>query len=421
MSRIIFATTGSLGDLHPYIAIARVLVKRGHQAVIASAAEYASPVERAGIEFAPVRPAMADLGDYQKIIIKIFNVYLGPQYLVRKLVMPYLRLAYEDLTRASKGADLLVSHPLTFTLQLVAQRNSLPWVSTILSPLSLMSNYDPPVLAPVPWLRNLRKLGVTPYKHVFNLIKKMTGWWEAPLRKFRRELGIEPSKHLAMFEGQFSRSLNLALFDPQLAKPQPDWPLNTHVCGSPVFDSSLRNDPSLEEMERFLSAGDPPIVFALGSSAVWIAGDFWKNALDAAQKLGRRAVLITGPETLTSLPDNVRAFSYLPYSKIFPRAAVVVHQAGIGTLAQALRSGRPQLIVPVAIDQPDNARRAEALGLARALPFAQANSKRLASELGPLLSQPSYVASSRAIAGELANTDGATCAANHLESCLDQH
>jgi len=87
-----------------------------------------------------------------------------------------------------------------------------------------------------------------------------------------------------------------------------------------------------------------------------MAGDFWPEAISAARELGRRAVLITGAEQLGPLPEGVRAFSYLPYSRIFPAAAANVHQAGIGTLAQALRAGRPQLIVPVAFDQPDNAR-----------------------------------------------------------------
>jgi hypothetical protein len=110
-------------------------------------------------------------------------------------------------------------------------------------------------------------------------------------------------------------------------------------------------------------------VFALGSSAVWIAGDFWDLAAAAARQLGRRAILVTGPATPKGLPGGVRAFPYLPYSSAFPRAAAVVHQAGIGTLAQALRAGRPQLIVPVAFDQPDNAQRAAPNAWASPAPF----------------------------------------------------
>ena len=114
-----------------------------------------------------------------------------------------------------------------------------------------------------------------------------------------------------------------------------------------------------------------------------------------------RAILLTGPSAPEDLPAGVRAFPYLPYSTVFPRAAAVVHQAGIGTLAQAMRAGRPQLILPVAFDQPDNARRAAALGLGRVLPFKKATAQRLASELAALLGRPSYACQARAVAEAL--------------------
>jgi UDP:flavonoid glycosyltransferase YjiC (YdhE family) len=417
LSRFLFATAGSLGDLHPYVAVARALIQRGHQAVIAAAEDHRVPVEAAGVEFAPVRPRASDIGDYQDLVTRLFDTRRGPERLMREFVMPYLRPAYEDLSRAVDRADLLISHPLTVTLPLVAELRGLPWVATVLSPLSFMSSYDPPVLAGAPWFRKLRALGPGPYGVFLRLAKLVVRSWEAPLRDFRRELGLPPSKHLAMFEGQFSPLRNLALFDPQLAAPQPDWPDNVRVCGAPIYDGPAPDAGIRDDLERFLGAGEPPIVFALGSSAVWIAGDFWDMAAAAARQLGRRAVLVTGPVTPAGLPGGVRAFPYLPYSSAFPRAAAVVHQAGIGTLAQALRAGRPQLIVPVAFDQPDNARRAAALGLARVLPFRKVTARRLASELAALLDRPSYPHEARAVAEALTGVDGAARAAEALIAC----
>jgi UDP:flavonoid glycosyltransferase YjiC (YdhE family) len=220
-----------------------------------------------------------------------------------------------------------------------------------------------------------------------------------------------------MFEGQFSPFLNLALFDSELARPQPDWPPNVRVCGAAMYDGTAPDAGIRNGLEGFLREGEPPIVFALGSSAVWIAGDFWDKATAAAQQLGRRAILVTGPVTPQGLPEGVQAFPYLPYSSAFPRAAAVVHQAGIGTLAQALRAGRPQLIVPVAFDQPDNARRATALGAARVLPFRKVSARRLASELTALLDQSSYEEAARTVAASLAKVDGAGRAAEELIAC----
>jgi UDP:flavonoid glycosyltransferase YjiC (YdhE family) len=418
MSRFLFATVGSLGDLHPYIAVARALVERGHQAVIVSAEEYRAAVERAGVEFSPARPSLTALGDYQKAVARIFDVRRGPERLLREIVMPWLRPAYEDISRASKGADLLVSHPLTLTLQLVAQRQSLPWVATVLSPLSFMSCFDPPVIAGAPWLRKLRRFGPAVYGSVFRLFKRIAWSWERPLRHLRKELGLPPLKQLSLFEGQFSGLLNLALFDPQLAQLQPDWPRKTVICGSPLFEGYTKDEDHLRQLERFLAEGSPPIVFALGSSAVWLAGSFWEHAVAAVREIGCRAVLLTGPATPTSLPDGVKAFSYLPYSRAFPHAAVVVHQGGIGTLSQALRAGRPQLILPLAFDQPDNALRAKALGLAEAVAFAKVNPRLLAARLRLLLSDTTYAERAKVVSTELEKVNGAACAADNLIECL---
>jgi rhamnosyltransferase subunit B len=242
--------------------------------------------------------------------------------------------------------------------------------------------------------------------------------WERPLREFRAELGLPPSSALAQFEGQFSPRLNLALFSPVLAAPQPDWPANTLVCGFPRYDGAPPDSLTQAALEAFFTAGMPPIVFGLGSSAVMVAGDFWRAAIDASGRLGQRAILLTGkpPEDLGRLPQNIRAYQYLPYSMVFPRAAAIVHSGGVGTLAQALAAGRPQLIVPVAFDQPDNARRTVALGIARSLPFKKATAGAMARELAALLAAPDRASRAAAVGASVAKEDGARVAAEALES-----
>jgi UDP:flavonoid glycosyltransferase YjiC (YdhE family) len=402
--RVVLATVGSLGDLHPYVAIARELKARGASPLLASVPEYQEDVEREGIEFAPVGPGFAAFGDYRKLMAKIFEVPQGTEFIVREMVMAHLRTAYDGLLRAAEGADVLVSHPLTMAVPLIAERRRLPWAATILSPLSFMSAYDPPLLPGLEWLHVLRRLGRAPYRTFFNLFRLISWRWEAPLREFRRSLGLPPARGLAMLEGQFSPYLNLALFDPVLARPQPDWPRNVCITGAPLHDGT----------GTFPDDGEPPLVFALGSSAVWVAGDFWQHAIEASRALGRRAVFIVGPAQLGTLPPGMRAFAYLPYSGVFPRAAAVIHQGGIGTLSQALRSGRPQLIVPFAFDQPDNARRAAALGLARVLPARKADARSLARELGTLLADGAYDQRAQVVARELRETNGAARAAEAL-------
>jgi rhamnosyltransferase subunit B len=412
--KILLATFGSLGDLHPTLAIAREMKRRGHEPLVATFDVYADAVAEAGVAFSAMRPSVQVFGDLGETMQQLLDPGRGPEFLVRRMFMPHVRKSYEDLYRAAQGADLLVSHPITFAAPLVAEKRGLPWASTVLSPLSLMSANDPPIFPGAGWLHAVRKLGVTPYRLAFSVVKRIARSWEAPLHELRRDLGI-PTRQLAQFEGQYSPHLNLALFSSLIAPPQADWPPRTVVCGFPRYEGVAHPDGDAA-LEEFLAAGDAPVVFGLGSSAVAIAGAFWTAAIEAVSRLGLRAVLLTGrhaPPPTT--PPGIAAFQYLPYSKIFPRAAAVVHTCGIGTLAQALRSGRPQLIVPAAFDQPDNAMRARRLGVGRVLPFQQVSAGRLFTELHKLLGDPVYDRAALDIRGVVAHEDGAAAACDALE------
>jgi len=415
--RIVFATFGSLGDLHPYVAVSQELARRGHRPIIATFEEFRGNVEAANVDFAPMRPDMARFGDNTAIMERLVDPWRGPEFLIRGMFMPHLRESYEDLARACRGADLLVTHPLALVGPLLAQKEGLRWASSGLSPMTMFSAIDPSLFPAAAWMLRVRKLGVAPYRWIFSIPRVMVRRWEQPLREFRAELGLPATDVIAQFEGQFSPRLHLALFSRVLAAPQPDWPASTVVCGFPRYDGAPPDSSTRDELEVFLAAGEPPVVFGLGSSAVKVAGDFWHSAIAAVEKLGRRAILLTGalPESLGNVPPTVKAFQYLPYSMVFPRALATVHSGGIGTLAQALSAGRPQLIVPVAFDQPDNARRTIALGIARTIPFRQANAGAMTRELAALLATPDCAVRAHSIGKNIAQEDGARAAADALE------
>jgi UDP:flavonoid glycosyltransferase YjiC (YdhE family) len=416
--RILLATFGSLGDLHPYIALAQSLQQRGHTPVLATTDRYHAAVEAAGVEFAAMRPGEAELPDMDALMPKLFDPSRGPEYLVRTLIMAHVRGQHADLSRLAADADLLITHPLAVTGPLIAEQTGIPWASSVLAPMSLLSAYDPPLFPPAPWMRSVRKLGVAPYRALFGLMKLVSRSWEAPLRELRAELGLPPARKQALFEGQYSPGLNLALFSPLLAEPQADWPANTHLCGFARYDGASPDAATQQRLDRFLAAGDPPLVFALGSSAVMIAGDFWDKAIAAARALGRRAILITARQD-RDIDENIAEFAYLPYSAVFPHAAANIHQAGIGTLSQALAAGRPQLIVPVSFDQPDNAARTARLGVARVLPFQKVSVEGLKRELQALLSDAAYARRAADIGARVGSENGGTRAAALIEAFGD--
>ena len=423
MSRILLATLGSLGDLHPYIAVGRELLARGQHVRLATSIDYRARVEAAGLEFAPLAPSVAELGEPEQIARRFFDRWRGPQRLFNAMVIAPLPRAYADLRAAVEGVDLAVSHPITPALPMLAASRELPWLSSVLAPYSLFSTTDPSVIPNFEWLQRLPRLGSWPHGAMLNLVRAAVRRWEQPLHALRAELGLPPVKRTLLIDGQFSPGGTLALFDPALAAPQTDWPVRTFVCGATLHDAGDPNHAKAaahEALEGFFAAGPPPVVFALGSSAVWLARDYWKHAITACKTLGVRGLLLTGMPLQQQLPANVVAFDYLPYSSVFSRAAAIVHQAGIGTLSFALRSGCPQLLTPAGFDQFDNAARAARLGVGRVLPFQRAhNHVRLARELRALLDDPTHARAALEMAEKLRGVDGAVAAAQRIIDCMN--
>lgn len=192
------------------------------------------------------------------------------------------------------------------------------------------------------------------------------------------------------------------------------------ITGFPFHDESEALDARLR---RFLDEGEAPVVFTLGSAASAVPRHFFHQSLLAIAKLKCRAVLIVGnyaPEQFEgSLPTNVAAFPYAPYSELFRRGAANVHHGGIGTTAQALRAGRPMLVVPFAFDQPDNAARAVELGVACSIPIHHYTAPGAAKQLEKLLHDPQYGERAAAVGKKIGEENGVVVAATKLEKLLE--
>jgi rhamnosyltransferase subunit B len=209
-----------------------------------------------------------------------------------------------------------------------------------------------------------------------------------------------------------------------LAAPQPDWPPNTHVTGFCFYDKleATASTALQPELKAFLESGPPPILFTLGSAAVWDADRFYHESVEAAVRLGERALLLIGHEgnRPEKLPEGIAAFEYAPYGEIMPRVKLNVHQGGVGTTAQALRAGKPALFVPFSHDQPDNAWRVTQLGMARMLTRGQYKAARVAKELNALLSDPSVAARAEEVGRIVRQEDGPRAASELIEEMLSK-
>jgi UDP:flavonoid glycosyltransferase YjiC (YdhE family) len=212
-----------------------------------------------------------------------------------------------------------------------------------------------------------------------------------------------------------SPDLVLGMFPEWFGAPQPDWPPQTRLVGFPLYDP--RPAPGLsQQLEEFLAAGEPPIVFAPGSANSQ-AASFFRTAVEVCTRLGRRGLLVTRfPEQVPpDLPRTVRHFEFVPFGLLLPRAAALVHHGGIGTCAQGLAAGLPQLVMAMAFDQLDNGQRLARLGTGAVLRVSQFRPKRVAGEMARLLESPTVAQRGREIAPRLNGPASLNAECDHLE------
>jgi rhamnosyltransferase subunit B len=407
---ILLTTSGSLGDLHPYLALGLGLKQRGHQVALGTFEHYRGRVESLGLEYRPIGPHMSP--EDPEVIKLVIDQRNGPENIFRQLIMPHVRETYEDTVRAVEGADLVVSHPLTLTVPILAEQRKLKWASVVLSPISFFSLHEPTEISGHSIVSAMTRGPMWLRKFIHWVGRTQTRGWLRPLLDFRRELGVPTDAH-PLFEGQHSPHLVLALFSSLLAEPKPDWPKQTRQAGFCFHDRKDANDLS-PGLTKFLESGPPPIVFTLGSTAVQNPGSFYEESAAAAKTLGKRAVLLGNAP---SAPD-VWVEPYAPYSLLFPKCEAIVCSGGVGTVAQALRAGKPFVIVPHGNDQPDNAARCRRLGASRDVDRRDYTRDRAAAELRALLGDPQSAAKARECARHIAQEDGVRVACEALEKLL---
>ena len=421
--RIVLTTYGSLGDLHPYLALAIGLRDRGHLPVIATHGAYGDKILAEGVGFAPVAPDLTELGDPREFARRAFATQGGEGYLLKHAILAPRHRSYADqMAAVGDNTDLIINHPLTYTMRLVAEKKNVPWISVALAPAAFMSAYEPFVFPQAPWVSRLQPLlGVERYRKLQQLIKDVTYSWTAPIHALRAEVGLPPIKENLIFEGAWSRLGTIALFPPALGEPQPDWHPNTVQTGFCVYDKAEAGVGMPPEITAFLASGDAPIVFTLGSAAVMDAGTFYTVSAAAAAKLGKRAILLTGKDPANvpaNLPAGILAAPYAPYSELFPHCAAVVHQGGVGTTGQAMRAGRPQIVLPHGFDQYDNAERMAKRGIGRVVTKFGYTTANVARELSTLLGDPAYADRAANVAEQIRGVNGIQAACDVVETVI---
>lgn len=408
---IVLATWGSLGDLYPYIAIAIGLRRYGFDATIATSEHHRTTVESQNLSFQAIPPDIGFVLNSPQLVNRIIHKKNGFEYLAKNILLPCIQQTYQSLLTVCKNADMLISNELIYAAPLVAECLEIPWITSALQPKTLESSRESAIYTNSKlWNLNalLRRIKKSISSiHMRSRIKT--------IQKLRACLELDSVIGYRATERGFSRMGTLALFSPVLGTNGTDWPPNTQVTGFPFHNPQEIKKSLHEGLMRFLDQGSPPVVFTLGTTIIQSPGKFFETSLAVVHALDCRAVILAGrkhrvPEILNF--GKIYVTNYAPFSALFSRSSAVVHQGGIGTLAYALQAGRPMLIVPHSFDQPDNARRAVKLGVARALSPGEYTITNAATELRKILEDPSYEECIKKVSREVCKENGIN------ESCL---
>jgi UDP:flavonoid glycosyltransferase YjiC (YdhE family) len=372
MSRILLLPIGSSGDVNPFLWIGRHLQSDGHEVVIGANPHFRRAAEMAGLPFRPI----GEESEYQTLIAdpEIWHPTRATPLVLRyagEFTERYFSWIESESRRSSD--PLRVIAPATaFGARLARERLGLKLLTVNLQPATLLSSCEMSVIHPR--LEFLNRLPRVAKRAVVAEIRRRVSREVDPGVRRACRLADAPPPAAPFRDWWQSPDGVICLFPEWFAAPQPDWPGNLRCIGFPLEDLGA-DIPPLPALEDFLACGSAPVLVTAGT-AMQHAARFFQAALDACVRLGRRAIFLTQhPEQLPSpLPGSAAHFDYVPFSRILPRCAAIVHHGGIGTTAQALAAGIPQLVMPHAHDQPDNGSRVRRLGAGDVLPTCRSRS-----------------------------------------------
>jgi rhamnosyltransferase subunit B len=415
MSLFVITALGSYGDVHPMVGIGAALAARGHAVKIVTNPYFEDVVTTAGLELV----ALGSRDEYTRLSRHphLWHPVRGPKLVLTYASARMLRPLY-DLLVANyvPGETVFCAHGMDLASRVAGETLGAPVASIIFAPGMLWTLYDSPRLKGA-------FLGPT----VPRIMKQLQFWVSdtlfvqpllAPdLNALRRELGMPPVRRI-FSRWLFASDLVLGLFPDWFGPRQPDWPATTVAVGFPLWDTpnsaggekgsvpifpgrKMGTDPNLPECVReFLSAGPPPIAFSPGS-ANHEAHQFFAAAVEACEQLGRRGILLTkyDHQLPSKLPDSVRHVGFVPMSQLLPHTAALVHHGGIGSCAQGLSAGVPQIVRPMSFDQFDNSRRLVRLGVAKEISVRRFTGRSVSAALADLLSSSTVASRCRDLAG----------------------
>lgn len=418
--KVLILTFGTQGDVQPFVALARRLVARGHEAVVAAPRRFRPLVEAQGLLFGELDDGPLQQMDVGAAVGDVAAKGLGATIaLARRLPPMFGQVLADAWAVASEGvgadADVIVHNGQVLAGHHIAEKLDVPAVLGLPLPM-----YVPTRAFPWPAME-LPALPTALHRASYVGMRAPTLTFGRTIDRWRAEsLGLprRRRRHDPLVDHHGRPTLVLHAISPRVIPRPTDWPATSVMTG--YWQLPTQPDAVLpDRLEAFLAAGEPPVYIGFGSMSGADPASTTRDVLDAVQRRGVRAVLARGwggMQVDAEDDDRVLAVDTVPHDLLFGRVSAVVHHGGAGTTAAAVAAGRPQVVCPFVADQPFWAARMHTLGVAaEPLPQKQLTGRRLAERLAALLDDEATARRARALAAAVRREDGAVEAVSHLE------
>lgn len=406
---IILATLGTDGDIVPHLGLGAVLRGRGHQITLAAPETYRDRARLLGLEFVPlvttaeVERMLADPDLWHPLRSGLMMSRWGGSMIHRQ----YTTLA----ELAQVPGSVIVANPGVLAARLVQEKLGCPTATLLLQPGLLPSCTSPPKM---PGGLNIPRWFPQPLRKLYWMGVDTAGYFLVcpSLNRVRASLGMAPVRWL--FRWWLSPDMVIGLFPDWYAAPQPDWPPQLRLAGFSQFDGAQSELP--DDIAEFCRVGSPPVAFTLGTGMMH-ASTFFREAVATCESMGVRGLLLTKFADLipSQLPSTILHCTFAPFHKLLPHCAAVVHHGGVGTTAAALAAACPQLVLPLAWDQPDNAARVTRLGVGTSLGSWRRTGRHMARALAGLMT-PEVRSRCQSVTAQTASQNGLQTAASLVET-----
>jgi len=385
----ILITSGSGGDIFPFLQLGRKLRERGHQCTLITHCVYEEEASQQELDFIP----LDSLLEYRAFIEDqpLLNTPRGIPRFLKTHTLSNVSFLFDRVARQISRTDtVLLTRDLFDTVpRLVSEKLGVPLIWVFMNPSQVTTS-------------TLRA-------------RLFTSILAADIESIRSSLGLQARVAETYWSTYPNESI--ALWPDWFAAPEPDWPSNLVSVGFMVEDAAQTGLPS--QIESLLVSGQPPVLITAGTGA-YLGGEFHAASVKACALLNRSGILVSRYQSQipSRLPELVCSYASLPFRTLMPRIGAVIHHGGLGTLSCALAAGIPQLVLPMGADRPDNAARLKHLGVAEYLPPPQWKAELIADALRRLLDSPAVSDRCTELAKRLRDTGAETAACEVIERQL---